>query len=208
MAQGFMTRIIRPLVVPLGVAIVAGALIIGIGEILLNLFEHGKPELERMELWFAVGLSLVILFGCGFLATRPAGATGLLDREVAIGDKPMFGPNLPPVDLAARRGPEGTVADIGPGYTLYARSGALARVVEVLSGIEEQGKMRRGLIYAQGLFGANDDLWIPVEAVAAVYPETRSAFLAIRGDEVEALGWHRAPASFSRQPRRPGPHSA
>lgn len=208
MAQGFVARIVRPLVVPVFVAVAAGAMIILIGETLLALSERGRPELERHELWFGVALALVILFGCGFLATRPAGALGPLDREVAVGKRPMFAPALPPVDLQARRGPLGTVDDIGPGYILYARSGALARVIEVLKGIEEHGRIRRGLIYAQGLYGANDNLWIPVEAVAAVYPETRSAFLAINGDEVEALGWDRPPAAFSRQPQRQGAHPA
>jgi hypothetical protein len=70
---------------------------------------------------------------------------------------------------------------------------------------EDYGHLRQGLIYAQGLHGANDELWIPGEAVAAVYPESHSAFLAIAGDEVEFLGWHRPPAGFRRTPRREEP---
>ena len=95
----------------------------------------------------------------------------------------MFAPEPPPVDVAARNGPMGTAADIAPGYVLYARSGALAQVIDVLRGVEEHGRVRSGLIYAQGMHGASDELWIPIEAVSAVYPETRSAFLAIKGDE-------------------------
>jgi hypothetical protein len=205
MSRHFERDIIRPLVVPIGITIVVGAIIIAIGETLLGLFQEGRPDTERLELYFAVGLALVILFGCGFLATRPAGALGPLDKELAIGSKPMFAPESPPVDLAARNGPLGTVADIAPGYVLYARSGALAQVVDVLKGVEEYGRVRSGLIYAQGMHGASDELWIPVEAVSAVYPETRSAFLAIKGDETEAFGWDRPPSSFSRRPRPEAP---
>jgi hypothetical protein len=205
MSRHFERDIIRPLVVPIGITIVVGAIIIAIGETLLGLFQEGRPDTERLELYFAVGLALVILFGCGFLATRPAGALGPLDKDLAIGSKPMFAPESPPVDLAARNGPLGTVADIAPGYVLYARSGALAQVVDVLKGVEEYGRVRSGLIYAQGMHGASDELWIPVEAVSAVYPETRSAFLAIKGDETEAFGWDRPPSSFSRRPRPEAP---
>ena len=40
-------------------------------------------------------------------------------------------------------------------------------------------------------------MWIPIEAVSAVYPERSSAFLAIAGDEIEAYGWHNPPVSFN-----------
>jgi hypothetical protein len=197
----FERNFIRPIVVPVGIFIFAAVIIIVIGQTLLGLFEHGREELKRPELYFAVFLALLILGLCAFIATRPDGALGPLDRELAIGNKPMFAPVLPPVDLAARHGPAGTVADLAPGYILYARSGALAQVIDVLRGVEEHGRVRSGLIYAQGMHGASDELWIPVEAVSAVYPETHSAFLAIKGDETEAFGWNRPPMSFSRQPR-------
>jgi hypothetical protein len=201
----FGRRIIQPLVVPLAIFAVAAVIIIVIGEILIGLFEHGRPELERPELYFATALSLIILGVCAFLATRPEGTLGPLDRDIAIGSKPMFAPILPPVDFAARNGPAGTMADLAPGFVLYARSGALAHVIDVMKGVEEHGRVRSGLIYAQGVHGASDELWIPVEAVSAVYPETRSAFLAIKGDETEAFGWNRPPMSFSRQARPEGP---
>lgn len=205
MSAQFGRRIIQPLVVPLGIFVVAAIIIIAIGETLIGLFEHGRPELERPELYFATILALLILGVCAFLATRPEGSLGPLDRDIAIGSKPMFAPVLPPVDFAARNGPAGTIADLAPGFVLYARSGALANVVDVLKGVEEHGRVRSGLIYAQGVRGASDELWIPVEAVSAVYPETRSAFLAIKGDETEAFGWNRPPMSFSRQARPEGP---
>lgn len=201
MGGHFERRIIRPLVVPLGVFVVAAAIIVAIGETLLGLYKKGRVDTARPELYFAILLALAILGVCAFIATRPAGSLGPLDRELAIGSKPMFVPELPAVDLAARNGPRGTVNDIAPGYILYARSGALAQVIDVLRGVEEHGRVRSGLIYAQGMHGASDELWIPVEAVSAVYPETHSAFLAIKGDETEAFGWNRPPSSFSRHPR-------
>jgi hypothetical protein len=201
----FGRRIIQPLVVPLAIFVFAAVIIIIIGETLISLFEHGRPELERPELYFATFLALLILGVCAFLVTRPEGTLGPLDRDLAIGSKPMFAPILPPVDTAARNGPAGTVADLAPGFVLYARSGALANVIDVMKGVEEHGRVRSGLIYAQGVHGASDELWIPVEAVSAVYPETRSAFLAIKGDETEAFGWNRPPMSFSRQARPEGP---
>jgi len=201
----FGRRIIQPLVVPLGVFVVVAAIIIFIGQTLISLFENGRTELERPELYFATFLALLILGVAGFLATRPDGTLGPLDRDLAIGSKPMFAPVLPPIDIAARNGVPGTIADLAPGYVLYARSGALANVIDVLKGVEEHGRVRNGLIYAQGIHGASDELWIPIEAVSAVYPETRSAFLAIKGDETEAFGWNRPPMSFSRQARPEGP---
>jgi hypothetical protein len=197
----FGRNIIRPLVVPVGVVAVAAAIIISIGESLLGLFKEGRSNLARPELYFAIGLALLILFVCGFVDTRPAGAIGPLDREIAVGHKPMFMPLPPPVDFAARNGPAGTVADLAPGFVLYARNGALATVNDVLRDVEEHGRVRSALIYAQGLHGASDELWIPIEAISAVYPETRTAFLAIKGDETEAFGWNRPPRIFSRHPQ-------
>ena len=197
----FARRFIQPVAVPLGIFVFAAVIIIVIGEILIGLFEHGREELKRPELYFATFLSLAILGVCAFIVTRPEGTLGPLDRDLAIGKKPMLAPLPEPIDFTMRNGPAGTIADIAPGYLLYARSGALAQVIDVLKGVEEHGRVRSGLIYAQGVHGASDELWIPIEAVSAVYPATRSAFLAIKGDETEAFGWNRPPATFSRQPR-------
>jgi hypothetical protein len=203
----FKREFVIPLVVPLLAIVVTGGLVVGIGELLLHLkVENPGNQFERVELWTAVAIALVIIFGCAFISTRPKGSLGPLDKEIAIGSRALLAPPLPPVDVLARRGPVGTVTDIQPGYTLYARNGALAKVVEVLpQAQEEYGHLRQGLIYAQGVFGANDEMWIPGEAVSAVYPETQSAFLAIAGDEIEFLGWHRPPSGFRRTPRREEP---
>ena len=196
-------ELVRPAVVPIGVAIVVAVLIVSIGETLLSLAPADPAsDLERPELWVGLGLALAVLGLGAFLATRPAGTTGPLEREVAIGDRPFFAPDPPPLDLTLRRGPVGTIADIREGDTIYARNGPLARVIAVLPGEEEFGRRHRGLIYAEGLYGASDQLFIPVEAVLAVYPETHAVFLAIKGDETEAFGWNRAPESFRRTPPR------
>ena len=77
-------------------------------------------------------------------------------------------------------------------------AGAVDDALALLPGEEEYGKSRRGILYASGLYGANDEMWIPLEAVYAVYPETGSAFLAAKGDEIEHFGWNLPPESFRR----------
>ena len=195
-------QIITPMVMPIGVAIVVALLIISIGETLLALYQSGTPELQRVELWVGTLASLAIIGVAAFLASRPAGSLGPLDQDVVIGKREFFAPELPPVDVSVRNGPLGTVEDITAGYMLYARNGALARVVGIIPGSEEFGRRFRGFLYAQGVHGASDELWIPFEAVMAVYPQTQSAFLAIKGDETEHFGWNRAPASMRRAGHR------
>ncbi len=196
-------RLIRPvLVTATAVAIVAG-LIILIGETLLNVHDTSvTSELKRVELWVGVGLTVGILAVATFLATRPAGALGPIDKEVAIGSKPMRGELSTVVtDPRLRHGEPGTRADLAAGFTLYARNGALATLIEVMTGVEDIGDVQRTLLFARGLHGAPDELWIPIEAVSSVYPETRTAYLAIAGDETEALGWNKPPLSFMRTAR-------
>jgi hypothetical protein len=197
-------RWIDPFIMPLVVIGVTVALIASMGETLLSLFEPGtsKDRIDRPELLGALALALAIIGGAGFLATRPKGTTGPLEKEVAIGKRPFFDPPLPPVDVMARTGQQGTVSDIGPGYTLYAQAGALATVEGVLPGSIDFGKRFAGFFYAHGLYGASDELWIPFEAVMSVYPETKSAFLAIKGDETESFGWNVPPESVRRGPAR------
>ena len=49
-------------------------------------------------------------------------------------------------------------------------------------------------------------MWIPWEAVYAVYPETGSAFLAAKGDEIEHFGWNLPPGELP--PRSKCAHAA
>jgi hypothetical protein len=203
-ADKFVRRIVRPFAMPILAGALAAALIVLIGETLLSLFEAGQTELERKELWFGVALALAVLGIGAFLASRPP-SDNPLDRPVAIGHRSMFEVVDDSVELDLRRGPVGTIDEIKVGDTLYARSGALARVLGMVPGGEEYGIRYRGFIHATGLSGASNELWIPVEAVSAVYPETNSAFLAIKGDETESFGWNRPPEHFSRTEPAPGP---
>ena len=216
MGGGFARAILRPGFVFIGVALIVGLLIVGIGELLLALhpevlhtgvegFAGTVREFMRPDLLMAFGLSLVVLF-VGAILARPRSSEHRLDEPIAIGHKPIFAPVEPPAtdEAATRRGPQGTWADVQPGFILYARNGPLAKVEAVLPGEEEYGKARRGFVYASGMYGANDEMWIPIEAVYAVYPETGSAFLAAKGDEIEHFGWNLPPQSFR---RGPGPHS-
>jgi len=196
-------RWIRPAFVGITAAAITGVCIFLIGHLLLRFADHSiTEELERKELWIGLVLTVGILAVAGFLASRPAGALGPLDRPVAIGKTPMSGePELTPVSLTVKYGPEGTVADLVAGYTLYARNGAFAETIDVMKSVEDIGGIQRTLIYAKGVHGTQDELWIPIEAVSGVYPESRSAFLAIAGDEAETFGWNRPPLSFSRTER-------
>ena len=195
-------RLIDPFIMPLLVIGVTAAMIITVGRTLLGVYQAGdtKDRLDRPELWIALGLALAVIFGMGFLATRPKGTTGILEKDVAIGNRAFFEEPLPPIDVRARSGPLGTVSDIRPGYTLYAQNGALAKAHGLLPGSTDYGKRFAGFIYAEGVHGASPELWIPIEAVMSVYPETRSAFLAIKGDESEAFGWNTPPESVRLKP--------
>lgn len=194
--------IIRPVVVPVLGFIVAAIAIITIGEILLNLYDHHfESELRRRELWFGTLLALGVLGVGTAIVLRPSNPEKpmLLDREVVIGGTPIFeGNDVAPVDVSLRTGARGTVADISEGYRLFARSGEFATAIGQVPGSTEGGRTFRGYIYAEGTRGQAKQLWIPIEAVLDVYPDTQSAFLAIMGDEAEAFGWEIPPLSFDR----------
>lgn len=196
--QKFFRQIVLPGVFPITIIAITIALIILVGETLLSLAGEASSELERPELWVATFAAILVLAACAFLATRPEGSLGKLDEPIMIGSRPMLAAPLPPVDVSARRGPVGTIDDIGAGYALFARNGQIGVARELLRDVpSEVSHLRKGFIYAQGVFGANDQMWIPIEAVSAVYPETHAAFLAIGGDEIEAYGWQKPPAVFN-----------
>ena len=196
----FKRKFIDPVIVPVGTAIVTGALLIGLGETLLALHGPGeKDRIDRPELLFALGLSIVILLFFGYIASRPAGTNGFLDKEVVIGGKPFFDhAEHHHEEPSAKVGTPGAVSDIAEGYTLYAQSGALATVVGLVAGGSDHGKTFAGFIYARGIVGASSELWVPYEAVVSVYPESKSAFLSIKGDETETFGWNIPPESVRR----------
>lgn len=196
--QKFYRQFILPALFPLTVIVVTILGIVLVGETLLALVTDAASELERPELWIATGAALLILGACAFLATRPAGSLGKLDEPIMIGKRPMLADPLPPVDVLARRGIPGTPDDITAGYVLFARNGQIGVARELLRDVPgEFSHLRKGFVYAQGVHGANDQFWVPIEAISAVYPETKSAFLAIAGDEIEAYGWSNPPVSFN-----------
>lgn len=196
--QKLYREIILPAVFPIAVIILTIALIVIVGEALLAAVNDAGSEIERRELWLGTFAALAILGVAAVLVTRPQGSLGKLDEPIAIGKRPLLADPLPPVDPLARHGAPGTLEDIAPGYLLYARNGQIGVVREVLRDVPAEVRhLRRGFLYAQGVKGANDQMWVPLEAVSAVYPETQTAFLAIAGDEIEAYGWHNPPISFN-----------
>lgn len=203
MAQRMYRLFIRPVWFFILAAIIVGVIIVFVGETLLRLYQPDfTSELQRPELYVAIALAVGVMALGALVASRPAGSLGPLDEPIVIGDRSMFAPEPPSLDVRFRRGEPGTIADIKEGYVLYAQNGPLARVLGVLPGEQEYGRRRRGLIYATGLYGASAELWIPVEAVLAVYPETAAALLAAKGDETEHFGWNLPPESFRRDAPR------
>jgi hypothetical protein len=194
----FYRHFILPVIVPVGVVLVVGLIVTGIGMTLRHFYneEYFHEEFKRTELYIAILAAIVVILGGGALAMYK-GSLGALDQPVAIGHRPMLAPLPTPQEIQARRGPVGSPQDIRPGFILYARNGALAKVIEMLPALQgDIPSHRMGFIYAQGLHGADDELWIPVEAVAATYPQTKTAILAISGDETAAFGWNKPPAAF------------
>lgn len=201
MSDRIKQKLIDPFVIPVAVIGVLIAIIIFVGETLLAVVTEGttKDRLDRPELWLAVGAMALIIFGFGFLASRPDDALPVLNKPVMVGgDRAFFDPLRPPLDEQLRQGETGAIADIQPGFTLYAQSGALARVLGTLPGGNDYGKQFAGFFYASGLFGASKELWVPFEAVISVYPQTKTAFLAIKGDETEHFGWNLPPENLRR----------
>lgn len=195
---GFRHKFIDPLVVPLGSLLVVVLLIVSIGSTFLGVYQGGeKDRIDRPELWVGMGILGGVIAIMAFLASRPQDS-GFLGKDVAIGNTGIWDAALPPVDPRARYGTPGSVQDIAEGFTVNARSGALAVVSGVLPGGVDYGRKYSGIIYAQGIKSAAKEMWIPFEAVTAVYPEGRALFLAIQGDEAEALGWTAPPQGMVR----------
>lgn len=194
----FRQQYLDSVVLPVGGLILIGVLITAIGTLFINTYQGGeKDRLDRPELWIGIGILLGVIAIMGVLARMPEDS-GFLGKEVAIGGVGMWDDALPPVDSRARYGELGTASDIAEGFTLYAASGALATVQGVLPGGVDYGRKFSGMLYASGVKSASKELWIPFEAVTAVYPESRAAFLAIKGDETEALGWTAPPEGMTR----------
>ena len=193
-------KYINPFVLPLGILVVILLILAGIGELYLALFVPGDTpdRLNRPELWTSVGILLGVIALIAFVASRPKGSLGILEKDVVVGSKPLWSDELPPVDARALTGQPGTTADLNAGYTLYAQSGAIGTVLGILPGGSDYGKRFSGFMHVEGVGYTAKQMWIPFEAVTAVYPESQSAFLAIKGDEAESFGWTSPPESMTR----------
>lgn len=194
----FRQQYVDSIAVPIGFLIVIVLAIVTIGSIFIGVYQGGeKDRLDRPELWIGTGILLGVIALMAVLSRMPEDA-GFLGKEVAIGSVGMWDDALPPVDPRAKYGELGATSDITEGYTLYAASGALAIVAGILPGGVDYGRRYSGMIYATGIKSASKELWIPFEAVTAVYPEANAAFLAIKGDETESLGWTAPPEGMTR----------
>lgn len=193
-------KYINPFVLPLGLLALILVVLAAVGELYLALFVPGDTpdRLNRPELWTSLGILLGVIAIIAFVATRPKGSLGILEKDVMFGRKALWSDELPAVDARAVKGTPGTVADLNAGYTLYAQSGAIGQVLGILPGGSDYGKRFSGFMHVEGSGHASKQMWIPFEAVSAVYPETQSAFLAIKGDETEAFGWTSPPESMTR----------
>lgn len=194
-------KFIDPLVILIAMFGLTGLLIVGIGKSVLSIHEPGiKDRFGRPELWVALGASLVIIAVGAVLSRRPHTGSRM-ERSLAIGSTPLLGAadgyTAKPVPAEARVGAPGTVEDITEGFTLYALSGPIAQVVGKEPGGTDRGKTFAGFLHARGIGGASNHMWVPFEAVSEVYPQARTAFLSIRGDEIEAFGWTAPPQSIS-----------
>jgi hypothetical protein len=201
MSERIRRKLIDPFIIPVVLIAVIGTIIWTLGQILLSIVTEGttKDRLDRPELWLALLLAVAIIFAFAFVATRPQNFLPFLSKPVMVGgERAFFDPLRPPLDEQIRQGERGTISDIEPGFTLYAQSGALATVLGTVPGGSDYGKKFAGFLYATGLYGASKELWIPYEAVISVYPQTKTAFLAIKGDETEHFGWNLPPESIRR----------
>lgn len=193
-------KYINPFVLPLGILVIILAVLAGVGEMYLALFVPGDTpdRLNRPELWTSIGILLGVIAIIAFVASRPKGSLGILEKEVMFGRKPLWSDELSPVDARALSGQPGTIGDLNAGYTLYAQSGAIGTVLGILPGGTDYGKRFSGFMHVEGMGHTAKQMWIPFEAVTAVYPESQSAFLAIKGDEAESFGWTSPPETMTR----------
>jgi hypothetical protein len=170
---------LRPIILLVIVFAFAVGWVVGYGEWLLAVVDPSvdRDSFARPEIWVAVGSAAVIVIGAGLIAYSPPGRFAFLEQRKLVGREPIF--TLPPPGPAAvaRHGATGSVGQIGGGYTLFLRDQPLAYVVGTVPGRRGQG----GFLYAAGFEGNARQIWVPVEAVAEVYPDSQSAFLTARG---------------------------
>jgi len=170
---------LRPIIILVIVFALAVGFVIGYGEWLLSATDSTieKDSFARPEIWVAVISGAVIVLVAGLVAYSPAGRFAFLERGQIVGREPIFAPPAPGPSAVARSGTTGSVGQIDQGYTLFLQDAPLAYVIGTVPGRRGQS----GYLYAAGFEGNARQIWVPVEAVADVYPDSRSAFLTARG---------------------------
>ena len=183
----------RPIILLVIVFAFAVGFVVGYGEWLLAVTDPtiDRNSFARPELWIAIISGTVIVVVAGLIAYSPPGRFAFLERAQMIGKEPIFAPPPPGPASVARSGRTGSAAQITEGYTLFAKDTPLAYVIGTVPGRRGQG----GYLYAAGFDGNARQIWVPVDAVADVYPDTRSAFLTMRGTDPAAYGWTNMPES-------------
>ena len=184
---------LRPIILLIIVFACAVGFVVGYGEWLLaatdSTIDH--DSFARPELWVAIGSGAVIVIVAGLIAYSPPGRFAFLERGQMLGKEPIFAPPPPGPASVARSGSTGSAAQIVEGWTLFAKDTPLAYVIGTVPGRRGQG----GYLYAAGFDGNARQIWVPVDAVADVYPDTRSAFLTMRGTDPAVYGWTNMPES-------------
>lgn len=185
---------LRPILLLIVVFAFTVGFVVGYGEWLLSVADTSidRDSFARREIWVAIIPSAIIVIGAGLIAYSPAGRFGFLERRQIIGKEPIFAPLPPGRAELARSGDTGNVRQITEGYTLFARDVPVGYVVGLIPARRGEG----GFLYATGFEGNARQVWVPVDAVREVYPETRSAFLGMRGNDPAAYGWTTMPESI------------
>ena len=182
---------LRPIILLVIVFSLAVGFVVGYGEWLLSATDStiAKDSFARPEIWVAVISGAVIVLVAGLIAYSPAGRFAFLEQGKIVGKEPIFEPPAPGPAAIARIGATGNIGQIDAGYTLFLRDEPLAYVVGTVPGRRGRG----GYLYATGFEGNARQIWVPVEAVADVYPDSRSVFLSARG--MNANDWTVMPES-------------
>ncbi|HEV2529876.1 MAG TPA: hypothetical protein VGT61_15640 [Thermomicrobiales bacterium] len=184
---------LRPLLITAIVAAAAIGYVVGYGEALLAVVDHSieKNSLARPEIWVAVIPAAIIVILATLIAYSPAGRFGFLEKQTLFGKEPLFAPAAPGPSVLAKRGVTGRASDVAAGWSLYANDVPLGRVVGIVPGRRGEG----AFLFTNGFAGQPRQIWVPMDAVNEVYPETRSAFLRMRGLDAAAYGWTTMPES-------------
>ncbi len=189
----FGKQFLRPFLVTVMVVAVAIGYVVGYGEALLAVVDHSidRDSLARREIWVAVIPAVIIVGLATLIAYSPQGRFGFLEKQTLFGKEPLFAPAAPGPSVIAKQGVSGRASDIAAGWSLYANDVPLGRVVGLVPDRRGDGTF----LFTNGFEGQPRQIWVPIDAVNEVYPETRSAFLRMRGHDAAAYGWTSMPES-------------